>query len=536
MLERLVGLETEYVLRVRPRRGQARMPNRALFDGLLASLRRKVPVAPAIVGEHCWFLANGGGLRFERIPFYGILPSSGFIEGSTPECRDPREVLRYQRAQDVLLSRQAAASGGTSADVALLKCSHDGDGHCFGSHENYEATIAAGIGLWVWRLTLRPVLLILFMSLIIADMAAIYLIVLLCVPVVVAGWLCGLRPGRVYAAMVAKVLSVCRTPVQIIGSAYVSLTAFRRLRRQLLPFLISRTIICGPGMVKRDGRFVLSPRADDLRSICGMTAAGWRSVFYFCHVLKGIVEILSLDVTSFCRLFQRRQRLQITIADSNMAQHAEFLKVGTTMLVLDVIEAGALGEPPRLRRPLRALRSISSDPELRQTIPLADGRRLSALEIQRYYLNACRRFVGDRSPADPQAQEVLDLWTETLDALAHDRSRLVGKLDWVTKRYLLDQLGTDASIDDRRKLDMRYHELSPNGYYLRLEAAGIAPTIAEPEDVLAAIDTPPEGSPAAARGGLIRAYARTRPGLRASWSSVMIPTGSGARVIRLDGR
>ena len=117
-----------------------------------------------------------------------------------------------------------------------------------------------------------------------------------------------------------------------------------------------------------------------------------------------------------------------------------------------------------------------------------------------------------------------------------DPSRLVGRLDWVTKRHLLDAAGPGASADERRKLDLRYHELSPEGYYLRLEAAGVAPVVAEPEDVVAAFDRPPEGSPAAARGRLIRQSAESGGSVRVGWSSAIVTDSSGTRVVRLDDR
>src|SRR5262249_4644161 len=174
-------------------------------------------------------------------------------------------------------------------------------------------------------------------------------------------------------------------------------------------------IIVGPGLVRPDGRFVLSPRAFGLRSLCGLTAAGWRSVFYFCQILKGLNELLLGDWPSFARLFHERQRLQVTIGDSNMAPVAEYLKVGTTLLVLDAIEAGELENVPRLRRPLRALRAIAADPNLRATVSLAGGGRASALEIQRFYLDACRRFVDRCAPLHEEARHVLALWEETLE-------------------------------------------------------------------------------------------------------------------------
>jgi proteasome accessory factor A len=535
MLDRLVGLETEYVLRFHPRRRDGRRtPNAELFARFLAHLKAGIPIATAMVGENSWFLANGGGLRFEHLPFYNLLPASGFLEGATPECRGPKQFLRYQRAQDVLLSKHAAASGWADGDAVLLKASHDGQGHLFGCHENYEATIGSGSELLIWRVALVLALPLLFLLFLFADITALLLTTLLSLPEQAWCWLTGREPGRHYAACVAWLVCLCRTPAQLVGATLVHYTAFCRLRERLLPFLIARTIISGPGMVCPDGRFVLSPRAAGLRSLCGMTAAGWRSVFYFCQVLKGINEILLGDWASFARLFHRRQRLQLTIGDSNMAQFAEYLKIGTTLLVLDAIEAEELVEVPRLRRPLQALRAISADPDLQTTVPLADGSRASALEIQRYYLNACRRFVSRRDAANGEAQEVLSRWEETLDALEDHPERLVGKLDWVTKRYLLDRAGQDLSVEEKRKLDMRYHELSRDGYYLRLEAAGAAPTLAEPADVLQAITSPPEGTPATIRGRLIREFAGSSPAVRASWSSIVVPALWGSRVIRLS--
>ena len=168
--------------------------------------------------------------------------------------------------QDVLLSRHAAKAGDGDGRAVLLKASHDGDGHCFGSHENYEATVATGIGLWVWRLTLIPALLVLFFLLVLADVAALYLVVLVSAPVYLAHGILGHAPGRIYALTVAWIVTLCRAPVQLLGGAFLSLTTFRRLRRPLLPFLVTRTILSGAGMVRPDGRFVLCPRPGCVRS------------------------------------------------------------------------------------------------------------------------------------------------------------------------------------------------------------------------------------------------------------------------------
>ncbi len=535
MADRLVGLETEYVLRFHPREpGGRRISNETLFHRLLTSLRAKVPVVPAIVGQQCWFLGNGGGLRFECLPFYKIFAAAGFVEGATPECRHPRDFLLYQRAQDVLLSRHAAASGENDGDVVLLKVSHDGRGHLFGSHENYEATIGTGAELLLWRLSLVVLFPLIYLLCAVADTLAILLVGILSVPVLLGSGLLGREPSVHFATFVSWLTCLLRFPAQLVASGLLQYTAFGHLRRQLLPFLITRTIFTGPGMVCPDGRFVLSPRAAALHTECGLTATGWRSVFYFCQIVKIIDKALLGDWPSYAGLFHKRQRLQITLGDSNMAQFAEFLKIGTTLLVLDVIEAGQMPEVPRLRRPLQALRAISAAADVQHRLPLLDGSQASAVQIQRFYLNACRHFLRRRPSSPAWAQQVLSLWEETLEALETEPARLVGKLDWITKLHLLGTVAANASLEERRKLDLRYHELSPAGYYLRLEAAGIAPTLVEPEEVLPAMRLPPPGSPATVRGRLIQQYAESSSEVRASWASVLVPTRWGRRHIRLS--
>jgi proteasome accessory factor A len=517
MFERLAGLETEYALRFSGGTADgARVPNTTLFDGLRNHVAARVPLVQAIVRENGWFLANGGGLKLERLPLYTV-PTAGLVEGATPECRGPGQLLLYQRAQDALLSRAAAASSG--GEALLLKNNHDGNGHYFGCHENYEAAVASGRRLLLWRIGLGLALPVIFLLLVVGDLAA---CILSAVPMVL---LLRRRRGEwLWTGLIRWSLFLSRLPAQLATQALLGPIAFVELRRQLLPFLISRSVIAGTGMIGADGRFTLSPRARVVRSVCGLSASAWRSVFYFCHVIKATVEFVSGDPAPVARLFRERQRLQITVGDSNMAQFAEYLKVGTTLLVLDAIEAGELAGAPRLRRPLKALRTICADPDLRATVPLGGGRRWTALQIQRFYLAACRRCVERTRPDHTEARLVLRLWQETLDALEEEPARLVGKLDWVTKKHLLDCAGPDASPAARSKIDLRYHELGRDGYYLRLEAAGLAPTLVEPEQVLQAITVPPTGTPATRRGKLIRTHAPSDV-MRASWSSVLLPSG-----------
>src|SRR5581483_2439289 len=111
------------------------------------------------------------------------------------------------------------------------------------------------------------------------------------------------------------------------------------------------------------------------------------------HFFKAVYADAWLAPQQYLRLFAARQRLQISLGDSNLADAAEYLRVGTTLLMLDAIEAGEMPIAPRVLRPIRSLRTLCSDPSLSARIPLAGGQAASALEIQRFYLEACRRFL-----------------------------------------------------------------------------------------------------------------------------------------------
>jgi proteasome accessory factor A len=129
-----------------------------------------------------------------------------------------------------------------------------------------------------------------------------------------------------------------------------------------------------------------------------------------------------------------------------------------------------------------------------------------------------------------EAHDVLRLWGEALDALEAEPGGLIGRLDWVTKRYLLRAAGTDVNADARKKIDLRYHELG-DGYLSWLEAEGLAPRLVTPEEAEAAIQTPPANSPAALRGRLIRQLADEGLPAVASWDQVRTTDAEGRRKV-----
>ena len=554
VFERLIGLETEYALHLSA--GTARRPGGRyqLFRDLVAALRCITPVVDARHMKEGVFHAAGGAVWFEtERPAAG----GGLVEGATPECRSPRQLLAWQRAQDELLAEAAHRAFGSQ--VRLLKNDRDARGNVYGAQENYEATFATGARLWAWRVGLVLLLPVVFFSWgllwLLALLIVLYTIVASLIYLVgerftrspdrLARFLFGCEFDQLgHAAptgpawLEAGLSTITRVLTAPLAAAFYVLlwgTAFTPLRRDLLPLLVSRSILCGSGMLAGGGRFLLADKGPAMNCLTGYGGLlGDRPIFTFGHFFKTVYADAWLSPREYLRLFAGTHRLQIALGDSNLAEPAEYLRIATTLLVIDCSEAGEMPRPPRIRRPLRAIRAICADPSLTTRIPLRGGQSCTALELQRFYLEACRRFLDRRPEAPREAREVLRRWEATLDALQDDPESLVGSLDWITKRFVLQTAGRDARWETRKKIDLRYHELSPQGYFQQLHAAGVTEQILEPGEIEVARRNPPIGTPASARGRYIREFACGDEPISANWRAVFIGQGRQAKVIRLS--
>jgi proteasome accessory factor A len=304
----------------------------------------------------------------------------------------------------------------------------------------------------------------------------------------------------------------------------------------VLGFLLSRSIFTGAGTLEPvTGAFGLSEKGPAIRRLVRLTSLPVdRSVFDIGHLTKSVFTITNLELRPLAGLFRRRQRLQLGLSDSNLAQTAEYLKVATTTLVIDMAEAGLLRELPRVRRPIRALRRLIADPELRATVRCSDGVDRSALELQRLYLECARAFVASSPTPSLEAREVVRAWTEVLDALEQDPAGLFGRVVWISKRGLLEAAGSDLAPAARQTIALKYHELGV-GYFAELEREGLAPTLVTPDEVERAMTQPPRSSPARRRSQLVRALAVEGVRALVSWDRVEIRReGERRQVIRLD--
>jgi proteasome accessory factor A len=176
-------------------------------------------------------------------------------------------------------------------------------------------------------------------------------------------------------------------------------------------------------------------------------------------------------------------------------------------LVLDLIERGATPSL-ELEQPVTAVKQLSRDIDLKAVVRRQNGRTITALDIQEQYYRAAERTLAG---LDEESDWVLNEWGETLRLLAQDRHRLIGKLDWVTKLWLLETFMREERIgwDDPwlASLDLAYHNVHPaRGLYLGLEAEGKAWRMTTEADVERALSAGPSDTRGGLRGLCIRRF------------------------------
>ncbi len=294
-------------------------------------------------------------------------------------------------------------------------------------------------------------------------------------------------------------------------------TPFADIVRHLTPFFVSRQVVCGAGRVGigqdgRDDGFQISQRADFFEVEVGLETTLKRPII-------NTRDEPHADPDKY-------RRLHVIIGDANLAEISTYLKIGTTSLVLSMIEDRFLGEPLTVDGPVAALRAVSHDPTLRQTLTLADGRTITAVQLQLEYLDLAKKFVEDRYGADADAQtvDVLARWESVLDRLERDPMLCASELDWVAKLRLLEQYrqrdGLEWGDAKLELIDYQYSDIRPEkGLYNKLAAAGRIERLLNDAEVDAAMHEPPEDTRAYFRGRCLDKFADSVAA--ASWDSVI---------------
>jgi proteasome accessory factor A len=294
-------------------------------------------------------------------------------------------------------------------------------------------------------------------------------------------------------------------------------TPFTDIVRHLTPFFVCRQVICGQGRVgigqqSNEAGFQISQRADFFEVEVGLETTLKRPIINTRDEPHADAE--------------KYRRLHVIIGDANLAEVAGLLKVGTTSLVIAMIEQGFLAADLSLLRPVHELHEVSHDPDLQHLVELRDGRRMRALELQREYCDQAHKFVEDRfgADADEGTKEILLRWGRVLDDLDEDPARLVGQLDWVTKRQILEGYrardGLDWSDARLALVDLQYSDVRPTkGLYHKLAASGRMERVIDDRAVERAVHEPPLDTRAWFRGECVRRYGSHVAA--ASWDSVI---------------
>jgi Pup amidohydrolase len=288
----------------------------------------------------------------------------------------------------------------------------------------------------------------------------------------------------------------------------------------ILPFLITRQIFSGAGKMGIEGEssqgdpgiYQISQRADFFSVVVSIDTMNRRP-------LINTRDEPHVDAS-------RYRRFHVILGDSNMSEWATAMKIGTTALVLDLIERG---EAPQLEiaQPVDANKSISRDQTRDWIIELKDGRKISAIDVQRIYLRAARKLWRD--PPDHEHTWILCEWENVLNDLERDPVATRDRVDWAAKKFLLDALQHEEKLSWGdpwlQSIDLEYHNLDlDRGLYYELLRKGLMRRVTSEDEVKTAIFNPPETTRAFFRG---RAVARFNDQISSiQWDEIAFTSGT----------
>ncbi len=266
----------------------------------------------------------------------------------------------------------------------------------------------------------------------------------------------------------------------------------------LIPFLISRQIYAGAGKILQSGNgamYSISQRAEHIWE--GVSSATTRS--------RPIIN--SRDEPHADA--ERYRRLHVIVGDSNMSEYASFLKVGACGLLLRMLEEpNVIFRDMTLENPIRAIREISHDLTCKRKVRLTNGRELSALEMQKEFLEKAHLFAEMRE-LNEEEKEVIEMWEHCLNQLENDPMKLSAECDWVSKYHLVESYRSrnNLSLADPRValLDLQYHDVNTDrGLFYHMNRKGLIKSILNEAEIRDAVEDPPETTRARLRGEFIR--------------------------------
>ncbi len=293
----------------------------------------------------------------------------------------------------------------------------------------------------------------------------------------------------------------------------------------LLSFLATRQIFTGAGRVgqanplafefdqhrhERAVRFQISQRADHIVN----------DIYQWVQFNRAIINARDEPLADY----RKYRRLHLLIGDSNMNEFAIALKIGTTALVLDLLEEGIVPKRVGLLDAVQSTRDVSRDQDYRWVVRLENGQTRTAFEIQHSFLGLAKNYLAG---VDPETDWLLGEWEAVLTGLENDPMSQVAKVDWVAKKWMLQMFMEEEGVswDDPwlQSLDLEYHNLDPRrGLYFALREQGRAESVISPERLAACATNPPANTRAQARGIAVRHLRDQTGNYVINWDSIGI--------------
>lgn len=285
---------------------------------------------------------------------------------------------------------------------------------------------------------------------------------------------------------------------------------FQRIIDTLIPFFVTRQIFAGAGKLLQTARgtvFCLAQRAEHIWE--GISSATTRS--------RPIINTRDEPHADA----ERYRRLHVIAGDSNMSEFVTYVKVGTTAALLQMLEDDVVFRDLSLENPIRAIREISHDITCRRRARLANGRELSALDVQWEYLERAMRYART-SGFPPEVHRAVEMWEYLLTGLEKDPLSLYRECDWVAKHRVIEQYrerhGLALSSARLALVDLAYHDVSrERGIYYLLERRGEMERVVTDEAIINGMVDPPATTRARLRGEFIKAAKARKRDFTVDW-------------------
>ncbi len=294
---------------------------------------------------------------------------------------------------------------------------------------------------------------------------------------------------------------------------------FEKLIKVVLPFFVTRLIYAGAGKVGAENQtspapFQISQRADFFECLVDLNTM----------VKRPIVNTRDEPHSDSAKY----RRLHVIVGDANMAELSTYLKLGTLCVVLEMLEAGAEFPSIELDDPVLAIKDVSRDVEMTGSIKRADGRAITAIEIQRAYLKAAMDYFACHD-VSLITKDVLVRWEDVLDRLEKDPMLLSRELDWVAKRQMMmsyiERKGCGWDDPRVQMMDLQYHDVRPDkGLFYTLERSNMIERLVQDGEIARAEQNPPTGTRAYFRGQCLKRFPKEV--YAASWTSVLFDIGN----------